>query len=451
MRKLSRSNTLSLQDIKWESKLSLLNSKKTEKTDNDIYPNNNDDNNNDIKRIITSNINFDVNNIKNNIPKKLASDKTNLMTINYISEYRLQKKKKEQELEHEIQILAKILNSKDKKEEIKHENPLINLLINNTKRHTEENKEKLIEILKYILLKQNKTEEDIIVIKTYFLKNEKLASLLLPSNLLNSEALINKLSTQLKFEEYQKNSIICKEGDKGEKLYIILKGQSWVLVQKEGKGGECTPFEFIKYLIILYLYQEMSIITRMIYYNKKVMKLEERCILTLFMVFRFYKYYKDNNFYLSETKKVYDKDNIYEFVINEKKLKNFIFEKLDYPVEDSANIFDYSQNLIRELYEFYERKINEITNNSDEIQDNIYIEEQIHRKPSIFFKPSNFIELNIFSQHYRRKIKTNKKLNKTEDIFNKIFSISEIPKEITLFCHIILFTMKKAIKKSLEK
>ena len=323
MRKLSRSNTLSLQDIKWESKLSLLNSKKTEKTDNDIYPNNNDDNNNDIKRIITSNINFDVNNIKNNIPKKLASDKTNLMTINYISEYRLQKKKKEQELEHEIQILAKILNSKDKKEEIKHENPLINLLINNTKRHTEENKEKLIEILKYILLKQNKTEEDIIVIKTYFLKNEKLASLLLPSNLLNSEALINKLSTQLKFEEYQKNSIICKEGDKGEKLYIILKGQSWVLVQKEGKGGECTPFEFIKYLIILYLYQEMSIITRMIYYNKKVMKLEERCILTLFMVFRFYKYYKDNNFYLSETKKVYDKDNIYEFVINEKKLKNF--------------------------------------------------------------------------------------------------------------------------------
>ena len=282
MRKLSRSNTLLLQEIKWDSKLSLLNNKKAEKNDET-----NSNNNYDIKRFMTSNVNFDINNSNKNIPKKLASDKTNLMAINYMSEFRLQKKKKEQELEHEIQILAKILLSKDKKEEIKHENPLINLLINNPKRYTEENKEKLIEIIKYILLKQNKTEEDIIIIKTYFLKNEKLASLILPSNLLNSETLINKLSTQFQFEEYQKNSIVCKEGDRGEKLYIILKGQSWVLVQKEGKGGECTPFEFIKYLIILYLYQEMSMITRMIYYNKKVMKLEERCVLTLFMVFRF--------------------------------------------------------------------------------------------------------------------------------------------------------------------
>ena len=140
----------------------------------------------------------------------------------------------------------------------------------------------------------------------------------------------------------------------------------------------------------------MSMITRIIYYNKKVMKLEERCVLTLFIVFRFYKYYKDNNFFLIENKKVYDKDNIYEFIINEKKLKNFIYQKYDYPVEDSANIFDYSQKLIRELYDFYERKIEEITKNFDENQENFFNESQIQRKPSIFFKPGNFIELNIF-------------------------------------------------------
>ena len=424
MRRLSRSNTLFTKKIKPDSKISLFKNKKTEENNNE-----NNFNNNNVNRIITLNDNIDVINNKNNnnIPKKQSSDKSNLISINYISEYRLQKKRKEHELEQEIQSMAKILLSK---EEIKNENSLIYLLINNTKRFSEENKEKLIEIIKYILLKQNKTEEDTLIIKTYFLKNEKLAALILPTNIINSEVLINKLSNQLKFEEYKENSIICKEGDKGEKLYIVLKGKSGVLVQKEGKGGECTQFEYIKYLIILYLYQEMSMITRIIYYNKKVMKLEERCVLTLFIVFRFYKYYKDNNFFLSESKKVYDKDNIYEFIINEKKLKNFIYQKYDYPVEDSANIFDYSQKLIRELYDFYERKIEEITKNFDENQENFFNESQIQRKPSIFFKPGNFTELNIFSQYYKTKIKKNKKLRNNEDIFNKVFSISEIPKEI---------------------
>ena len=194
----------------------------------------------------------------------------------------------------EIENLGKILQSNRKIEEMKNENSLVHLLTQKTKRYSEENKEKLIEIIKYILLKHDKTDHETLIIKTYFLKNEKLASLILPSNLINSESLVNKLSNQLKFEEFKRDSIICKEGDKGEKLYIVLKGNSSVMVQKEGKAAECTPFEFVKYLIVLYLYQEMSMITRILYYNKQVMKVEERCILTLFIVFRFYKYYKDH-------------------------------------------------------------------------------------------------------------------------------------------------------------
>ena len=425
MRKISRSNTLVVQKIKIFSSISV--NKNNDKKDN-VFKSNINNN-----QFIVSNLikNDDIDNNKDDtIPKKLSSDKTNLISVNYITEYKLLKKKKEHELELEIQNLAKILLSKNKIEEIKDENSLIYLLTQKTKRVSEENKEKLIEIIKYILLKQNKTDYDTLIIKTYFLKNEKLASLILPSNIINSDSLINKLSNQLKFEEYKKNSIICKEGDKGEKLYIVLKGKSGVVVQKEGKGGECTPFEYIKYLIVLYLYQEMSMVSRILYYNKQIMKIEERCVLTLLMVFRFYKYYKDHNFFLSESKKPYEEDNIYEFIINEKKLKDFIYQKYDYPVEDSIYIFDYSQKVIKELFEFYERKIEEINRIFEENQEYNYEEEKIPRKSSVFFKPGDFKELNIFSYYYESKIRRHKKLKNKEEIFNKVFSITEISNHI---------------------
>ena len=424
MRRVSRSNTLFIQKRKGISNIQLFNNNKNE--DNKEYNNNDNINNKS-----TGGNKEEIKHKEKKIPKKLSSDESNLVSINYLSENRLQKKRRENELELEIQKLAKLLLSRRKNEEIKNENPLLQLLIQDTKRYSEEDKEKLIEIIKYILLKQHKTEQDTLIIKTYFLKNEKLASLILPSNLINTESLVNKLSNQLKFEEFKKDSIICKEGDKGEKLYIVLKGKSGVVVQKEGKGAECTQFEFIKYLIVLYLYQEMSMITRILYYNKQVMKLEESCILTLFIVFRFYKFYKDHNFFLSESKKSYEEDNIYEFIINERKLKEFIYKKYDYPVEDSVYIFDYSQKLIKELFEFYERKIEEINNNHIENDENSFDFGEIQKKPSIFFKPNDFKELNIFSYYYATKIKRNKKLrNNKEDIFNKVFSISEISKQI---------------------
>ena len=424
-RRFSRSSTL-MANAKAFTRKSLLNINID--NNNNIEEKNNEDSEEENNNMSSGQIPYINVDKENNVPKKNASDESSMVSIDYKSEYRLLKKKKDHKMDLEIKNLAKILSSKDKGEEIKNENSLIYLLTSNSKRYTKENKDKLTEIIKYILLKQKKNEEETLIIKTFFMRNEKLTSLILPSNIISSENLINKLSTQFKFEEYNKNNIICKEGDKGEKLYIMLKGKSGVIVQKEGKGGEITQFEFIKYLIVLYLYQEMSMITRIIYYNKQVMKIEERCILTLFILFRFYKYYKDHNFFLSESKKVYEEGNLYEFIINEKKLKDFIYLKYDYPVEDSVHIFDYSQKLINQLFEFYERKVEEISKKLEENQDSN--EDQIHKKCSIFFKPGNFFELNIYSNYYKNKIKRYKKLKNAEEIFNKVFSINEIPKEI---------------------
>ena len=371
--------------------------------------------------------------IKNDvIHKKQHSDDNNLININYKAECRLQKKKKEEELEIEIDKLVKKLLSKELTDEMKDENSLIYLLMNGPNKYKgdNKNKDKLIEIMKYLLEKHQKNERDILIIKTFILKIDKLVSLFESSNITKFEIIINKLSNQLKFEEYKENNIICKEGDKGEKLYISLKGESNVLIQKEGKGGECTKFEYIKYLIILYLYQEMNMITKIIYYNKQEMKVEERCILTLFIVFRFYKYFKDYNFYLSTSKKRYDQSNIFEFVINEKKVKDFIYKKYDYPVEDSVNIFEYSHKLIKELFHFYENQIEEINEKYEDKIDNSFEEDMMNKKPTIFFKPTDLKELSTYAEYHRAKIRRNKKLKENEDILNKINSITEISKKI---------------------
>ena len=88
MRKISRSNTLVVQKIKIFSSISV--NKNNDKKDN-VFKSNINNN-----QFIVSNLikNDDIDNNKDDtIPKKLSSDKTNLISVNYITEYKLLKKK----------------------------------------------------------------------------------------------------------------------------------------------------------------------------------------------------------------------------------------------------------------------------------------------------------------------------------------------------------------------
>jgi len=110
----------------------------------------------------------------------------------------------------------------------------------------------------------------------------------------------------------------------------------------------------------------------------------------VYIVFRFYKYFKDYNFYLSTSKKRYDQNNLFEFVINEKKVKDFIYKKYDYPVEDSINIFEYTHKLIKELFHFYENQIDEINEKYEGKIDNSFEADIMNEKnPKIIFKPTD--------------------------------------------------------------
>ena len=430
MRKNIRSQTIFPQSLGITSKINLLRQKL--KSKKELY--------NKRRESLTKNdiIEFNIN-FKNvdRITKKLSSH-FNLIHIDYFSDNKIKKQQIEEHLEKNIRNLAELLTSKNtKNDESREESHLLYVLKHKEKKGFETETNQLIEIIKYILNKKEKTEKDILIIKTYFSRIDKISSLFLS---LNSESIFIKLLTQLNFEEYKENNIICKEGDKGEKLYITLKGGTNVLAQREGKDGICTQFEYIKYLIVIYLYQETGMFSKILYYNKSIIKLKETCILTLFMVFRFYKFYKDQDYFLIDNGIKYEEDSVCDFINNQNNIKEFIYKKLDYPVEDSIHIFNYTQNIIKELYRFYERKIEDINEQNKEkkqilstnFNSNNNFEEK-HKSHNILLNPSNFEELNIYGANIKSKYnsKNKKHKNKTkEEIFNKIFEINEISKEI---------------------
>ena len=164
----------------------------------------------------------------------------------------------------------KMAQSNDYKEDIF----LANFLIEKAKYNfINGRKIKLVEIIFHILKKNQKNDNEILILKLYFLKMEKLVSLLLPLKINISDMLV-KLVCQIKCEKKNKNTILFKYGDIGEKLYILLKGNVGILITKE-KNIECTPLEFIKYLILLHLYQEESLLYETISKNKHIINIEE--------------------------------------------------------------------------------------------------------------------------------------------------------------------------------
>ena len=67
----------------------------------------------------------------------------------------------------------------------------------------------------------------------------------------NYKALISIISSCISYLHYPKNNILFKIGDKGDKFFIILKGQVSVLITKEYnlEMSEEEYFDYIKRLI----------------------------------------------------------------------------------------------------------------------------------------------------------------------------------------------------------
>ena len=91
--------------------------------------------------------------------------------------------------------------------------------------------EHLFSLRLYILQKPIRNESDIIIIRYYLSHFPILTSALsLKKNLNDPMEILHKLSIFIQGEHYEKNRIICMNGEVGDKFYLIFKGTVNVLV-----------------------------------------------------------------------------------------------------------------------------------------------------------------------------------------------------------------------------
>ncbi len=158
-------------------------------------------------------------------------------------------------LENNINSLIEEIKEKLKKYKQK-ENEI--LLIN----YTEEN----IKTIYFILNKYIRNENEIFILKNYLMGFEKLINVI--KNNENFNEIINNLSVYLKCEKMNKNTLLMKYGDKGNKCYILLEGKVSILLPKENKI-KISFLNYFKHLILLKILEEEELLKNILFENKE--------------------------------------------------------------------------------------------------------------------------------------------------------------------------------------
>jgi CRP-like cAMP-binding protein len=93
----------------------------------------------------------------------------------------------------------------------------------------------------------------------------------------NDESMVSELLTTISFylsySVIERNSVLFRYGDKGEKFYIILKGSVDILIAKERKV-RTSEFEYMTYLATLKKYYETEIYHRCLQINQQTFNVE---------------------------------------------------------------------------------------------------------------------------------------------------------------------------------
>ena len=274
-----------------------------------------------------------------------------------------------------------------------------------------------LNVVCFILKKINKKPVENEILKTYFLSFEKLVHLFLPLNV-NINDMMTRLSGQIKYEKRFKNRILFKEGDKGDKFYIILKGEVGILIPQE-KVITCCPSEYLKYLICLHLYQEKSLINKLLLVNRETLKFDERIFYALMDGLKFYHFF----IMYSGTKKAYK--NPLDFLHQEMKINAYIRKKNDISPEQAFYTLNLA-NISEEIYEYYSDQMKNMNS--------IFLTNVKNKvKTSGIFSVSSPNNLSEFGEYIKEHEHDKKKLKENE-FFDKLYHVNELNSKDTLIC-----------------
>ena len=95
------------------------------------------------------------------------------------------------------------------------------------------NDSKTTEIIKIILSKKKKTDQEVFIVKKFLKQLSNFMSIINKSgDEEKAEKILTKISTDLSLEVYQKNSFLMKVGEVGKNFFVTLSGKITVLVPK---------------------------------------------------------------------------------------------------------------------------------------------------------------------------------------------------------------------------
>ena len=174
-----------------------------------------------------------------------------------------------------------IKSKKYREEELRMEEIIDNLSNEITKNTLNENGEEIYnikfpksvnlkEIIKYILEKEIRKKNYIILLRYYLTQFQSLLETINLSNkYYETKEIVNKIAMYIKREEIKKDKVIFYNGQIGKTFYIILEGEVSVLIPNEF-NVEITPVKYLNYLKYLYNLNEYELLKLSYESNKKI-------------------------------------------------------------------------------------------------------------------------------------------------------------------------------------
>ena len=174
-----------------------------------------------------------------------------------------------------------IKSKKYREEELRMEEIIDNLSNEITKNTLNENGEEIYnikfpksvnlkEIIKYILEKEVRKKNYIILLRYYLTQFQSLLETINLSNkYYETKEIVNKIAMYIKREEIKKDKVIFYNGQIGKTFYIILEGEVSVLIPNEF-NVEITPVKYLNYLKYLYNLNEYELLKLSYESNKKI-------------------------------------------------------------------------------------------------------------------------------------------------------------------------------------
>jgi CRP-like cAMP-binding protein len=129
----------------------------------------------------------------------------------------------------------------------------------------------LRDLVLFVLKKPIRNQNDILIIR-YYLTNFPgfITTLNISEDFNDPQEIMQKISVFIQCEFIKKDTIVCLNGQLGDKFYLIFSGSVGVLIPNS-YTKKMTPEEFMGYLINLYDLKEYDLIHKSINSNRKIL------------------------------------------------------------------------------------------------------------------------------------------------------------------------------------